>query len=125
MRLIDADELIEVVRWSEVCRLSLKEIISIIDNAPTIDTQTELTVARSQGYECGFAEGYEEGFAKGKERPKDYEAQETIKEILCIMGEETNLYREETCDRKTHCTDYKYWHCIGCNGCKHREANNE
>lgn len=48
---------------------------------------------------------------------KDYEARETIKEIF--------LYREETCDRKTHCTDYEYWHCSGCNGCKHREANNE
>ena len=29
-----------------------------------------------------------------------------------------DLYREETCDRKSHCYDYKYWHCIGCHGCK-------
>lgn len=29
-----------------------------------------------------------------------------------------DLYREETCERKTHCYDYKYWHCIGCHGCK-------
>lgn len=28
------------------------------------------------------------------------------------------LYREETCERKAHCFDYKYWHCIGCHGCK-------
>ena len=45
---------------------------------------------------------------------KDYEARETIKENF--------LYREETCDRKSHCIDYEYWHCIGCNGCKRREA---
>lgn len=29
-----------------------------------------------------------------------------------------DLYREETCERKAHCNDYKYWHCIGCHGCK-------
>ena len=29
-----------------------------------------------------------------------------------------DLYREETCERKAHCTDYEYWHCIGCHGCK-------
>lgn len=29
-----------------------------------------------------------------------------------------DLYREETCERKAHCYDYQYWHCIGCNGCK-------
>lgn len=29
-----------------------------------------------------------------------------------------DLYREETCERKAHCYDYKYWHCIGCHGCK-------
>ena len=36
-----------------------------------------------------------------------------------------DLYREETCERKTHCYDYEYWHCIGCNGCKRREAEND
>lgn len=35
MRIIDADDLKESFRWSEVCRLSIKEIIDIIDNAPT------------------------------------------------------------------------------------------
>ena len=29
-----------------------------------------------------------------------------------------DLYREETCERKAHCYDYEYWHCIGCHGCK-------
>lgn len=28
------------------------------------------------------------------------------------------LYREETCKSKDRCDDYKYWHCVGCNGCK-------
>lgn len=28
------------------------------------------------------------------------------------------LYREETCKSKDSCDDYKYWHCVGCNGCK-------
>jgi hypothetical protein len=39
---------------------------------------------------------------------------------LAIKALETSydLYREETCDRKAHCYDYKYWHCIGCHGCK-------
>ena len=36
MRLIDADELKECFRWSKVCRLSIKEINKIIDNAPTV-----------------------------------------------------------------------------------------
>jgi rRNA maturation endonuclease Nob1 len=37
MRLIDADELKECFRWSEVCRLSISEINKIIDNAPTVE----------------------------------------------------------------------------------------
>ena len=36
MRLIDADKLREDISWSEVCRLSLKEIKQYIDDAPTI-----------------------------------------------------------------------------------------
>ena len=36
MRPIDADELKEQFAWSEVCRLSIKEIHQIINNAPTI-----------------------------------------------------------------------------------------
>jgi hypothetical protein len=32
------------------------------------------------------------------------------------------LYREETCKSKNSCDDYKYWHCIGCNGCKKGSA---
>lgn len=36
MRYIDADELKECFRWSEVCRLTIKEINKIIDDAPTI-----------------------------------------------------------------------------------------
>ena len=39
-----------------------------------------------------------------------------------------DLYREETCERKVHCYDYKFWHCIGCHGCKadmRKEAENE
>lgn len=38
-----------------------------------------------------------------------------------------DLYREETCERKAHCYDYKYWHCIGCHGCKAeiKEADND
>lgn len=35
-RLIDADELKEIIRWSEVCRLSTDEIKKIIDEAPTV-----------------------------------------------------------------------------------------
>lgn len=31
---------------------------------------------------------------------------------------EEEMYREETCNHKNSCDDYKYWHCIGCNGCK-------
>lgn len=31
---------------------------------------------------------------------------------------EEKMYREETCNHKNSCDDYKYWHCIGCNGCK-------
>ena len=41
MRLIDADELIEAFSWSEVCRLSIKEIIKIIREAPTIEERTK------------------------------------------------------------------------------------
>ena len=41
MRLIDADELIESFSWSEVCRLSIKEIIKIIREAPTIEERTK------------------------------------------------------------------------------------
>ena len=37
MRLIDADELKENFRWSEVCRLSIEEIKKIIDNVPTVN----------------------------------------------------------------------------------------
>ena len=37
MRLIDADNLKECFRWSEVCRLSISEINKIIDNAPTVE----------------------------------------------------------------------------------------
>ena len=40
MRLIDADELKECFRWSEVCRLSISEINKIIDNAPTVEINT-------------------------------------------------------------------------------------
>jgi hypothetical protein len=40
MRLIDADELKECFRWSEVCRLSISEINNIIDNAPTVENIT-------------------------------------------------------------------------------------
>lgn len=36
MRLIDADELKDQFSWSEFCRLSIKEINQIIDEAPTI-----------------------------------------------------------------------------------------
>ena len=28
------------------------------------------------------------------------------------------MYREETCENKSHCYDYEHWHCIGCNSCK-------
>lgn len=49
---------------------------------------------------------------------KDYEARETIKEFLGVSGEVNDLYREETCERKAHCYNYEYWHCIGCHGCK-------
>ena len=71
MRIIDADALRAeyqaiIDRGDMFCEY---DIIGMLDNAPTIDPQIELIVARSQGYECGFAEGYEEGFAKGKERP--------------------------------------------------------
>ena len=24
------------------------------------------------------------------------------------------MYREETCENKSHCYDYEHWHCIGC-----------
>ena len=41
MRLIDADELIEAFSWSEVCRLSIKEIIKIIREAPTIEERSK------------------------------------------------------------------------------------
>ena len=37
MRLIDADELKERFRWSEVCRLSISEINKIIDSEPTCE----------------------------------------------------------------------------------------
>jgi hypothetical protein len=38
MRLIDADELKECLRWCEVFRLSIKEICDdYIDTAPTVD----------------------------------------------------------------------------------------
>lgn len=51
MRLIDADELKECFRWSEVCRLTIKEINKIIDNAPTV----------SDRYDEGYAQGYIDG----------------------------------------------------------------
>lgn len=38
MRLIDADNLKEVISWSEVCRLSKDEIKKIIDGEPTVKT---------------------------------------------------------------------------------------
>lgn len=37
--LIDADELKESFRWSEKCRLSIKEILAIIDNAPIVEPE--------------------------------------------------------------------------------------
>lgn len=59
----------------------------------------------------------------------DCYSSEELKKCPCcgadMRGEENVLYREETCERKTHCTDYEYWHCIGCNGCKRKETNND
>ena len=52
MRLIDANELKECFRWSEVCRLSIKEINEIIDNAPTVEYPF---------YQEAYQTGYEEG----------------------------------------------------------------
>lgn len=74
MRLIDADALKETIdkyaqMTNENVQFSYNAILTIINNAPTIEMSYD-------------------------------------------------LYREETCDRKAHCYDYKYWHCIGCNGCK-------
>ena len=39
MRIIDATKLKESFWWSEVCRLSIKEILDIIDNAPTVPNE--------------------------------------------------------------------------------------
>lgn len=41
MRLIDADNLKNTFWWIEVCRLSKKEIIKIIDESPTITPEKE------------------------------------------------------------------------------------
>ena len=49
MRLIDADELIESFSWSEVCRLSIKEIIKIIREAPTIEERSKDKGGSSNG----------------------------------------------------------------------------
>ena len=74
MRLIDADALKETIdkyaqMTNENVQFSYNAILTIINNAPTIEMSYD-------------------------------------------------LYREETCERKAHCYDYKYWHCIGCHGCK-------
>lgn len=70
MRLIDADELKEQFAWSEVCRLSIKEITRIINNAPTITPCEEPKndihsccyckhlICRDDKHETGFCEKF-------------------------------------------------------------------
>lgn len=41
MRLINADELKEQFAWSELCRLSIKEINQFIDEAPTVEQRSQ------------------------------------------------------------------------------------
>lgn len=41
-----------------------------------------------------------------------------LAETIIDNASTAELYREETCENKSHCYDYEHWHCIGCNGCK-------
>lgn len=78
MRLIDADELKECLRWSEVCRLSIKEINEIIDNAPTVELPD-------------FKEGYKQAILDGKtnfSRPQGEMPQVTV---FCENADEETL----------------------------------
>lgn len=56
MKLIDADELKESFRWSEVCRLSKLEILKIIDDAKPVDISTKLSCAYIKGRMQGRSE---------------------------------------------------------------------
>lgn len=53
MRLIDADELKEHIRWSEIVRLSIIEIIKIIDDAETVEPYNK-DETYIRGYDDGF-----------------------------------------------------------------------
>lgn len=112
MRLIDADELRNEL--TGICsnkvndyNKTVKAFIEFIDNAPTVIPSLKLENITEDDIEK-FKMIWQRATSKG----------------LPLISEDV-LYREETCDRKTHCTDYEYYHCIGCNGCKHSEVNNE
>lgn len=109
MRLIDADALRAeyqaiLDRGDMFCEY---DIVGMVDNAPTVTTSLKLENITEDDIEK-FKMIWQRATSKG----------------LLLISEDV-LYREESCDRKTHCTDYEYWHCIGCNGCKRREASHE
>lgn len=60
-KLIDAEELKESFRWSEVCRLSIIEILNIIDKAPEVDITKKIIKAEHKAYNEGFKDGVDQG----------------------------------------------------------------
>ena len=57
---------------------------------------------------------------------KIYRVMQILARQKAIPHEEpAEMYREETCENKSHCYDYEHWHCIGCNGCKKGGAEND
>lgn len=133
MRLIDADnfkeDLLKLWDYNTVDGITattvLKQVISDLDNAPTVPLPD-------------FKEGYKQAIIDGKtnfSKPQgEWKPIDTFVVKCSVCGVESfatpfcprcgadmrgaELYREETCKNKDSCDDYKYWHCVGCNGCK-------
>ena len=121
-----------------------KDFIEEIDNAPTVDMNTELSVAYLKGRRQGQSDVRPQGEWIMQRHDldgcfytcsncgrmirvplfiDDPEDNETLADYpFCHCGAKmkggAELYREETCKSKDSCDDYKYWHCVGCNGCK-------
>ena len=101
-RLIDADELKEKFAdmregypiFSNTEMVSTKDIADIIDNAPTVETETLKTAHTKIGYERGFDDGYAK-CVEDNERPQGewkYTGMGIYECTNCGAGYEAGIY---------------------------------
>lgn len=102
MRLIDADELKECFRWSEVCRLSIKEINKIIDDEPTVEYPF---------YQEAYQTGYEEGNNK---KPQGEWIENNYGRIQCSICKGAAISTMTGCLVDRHLEQYKTRFCPWC-----------